>query len=180
MALRETFPSTTTSNWLRSAGERNVTSTVVNAFKPSSRRISPRYMENGFDVEPTTSTGGGEASVVNDQLTSVSSGLPARSLAPLVPPLTVSVYVDPYASALNGVNVATFVDELYVTFVATDMLDASFSRKVDVVIVLAVIGSLKVAVAEVPTLTPPAPFAGVFAVTVGGMRSGWIRDAMSS
>ena len=41
------------------------------------------------------------------------------------------------------------------------------------------IGSLNVAVAELPALTPAEPAAGVFAVTIGGIDSGWIRDAMS-
>ena len=39
----------------------------------------------------TTSTGGGDASVVNDQLTSAASVLPARSATPPAPPLTVAV-----------------------------------------------------------------------------------------
>ena len=46
-------------------------------------------------------------------------------------------------------------------------------------IVLAFIGSLNVAVDGLPTLTPVAPCAGDLRVTVGGVVSGWIRDAMS-
>ena len=46
--------------------------------------------------------------VVNDQVTSDASALPARSLmrGSVVPPLSVAVYVAPYASALAGVSVA--------------------------------------------------------------------------
>ena len=36
------------------------TSIVVNAFRPSSRRISPMYARERVAVEPTTSTGGGD------------------------------------------------------------------------------------------------------------------------
>ena len=41
------------------------------------------------------------------------------------------------------------------------------------------IGSLNVAVGDVPTLTPAAPFAGVVAVIVGGVVSGVTLRPMS-
>ena len=47
------------------------------------------YVANGFVTEPTTSIGGGEASVENDQVESAASALPARSVTPPAPPLTV-------------------------------------------------------------------------------------------
>ena len=60
-------------------------------------------------VEPTTRIGGGEASIENDQVESAASGLPARSVTPPAPPLTVTVYVAPYVSAFCGVSVAVLV-----------------------------------------------------------------------
>ena len=56
----------------------NATSIVVNAFTPSSAGSRPgtwRKIRRRADDED----GGGESSVVNDQLTSVTSALPARS-----------------------------------------------------------------------------------------------------
>jgi len=50
-------------------------------------------------------TAGCNGSVVNDQLTDPFMGSPVVSLAPL----TVTVYVVPYASAAVGVNVSVFV-----------------------------------------------------------------------
>ncbi len=60
----------------------------------------------------------------------------------------------------------------------TTAFDAFLSWNVVDVIVLAFIGSLNVAVGAVPALTPFEPAAGVVPVTVGGIDSGWIADAM--
>ena len=52
-------------------------------------------MPNGRAVEVTTSSCGGDASIVNDQTTLAASALPATSVTPPAPPLTVAVYVAP-------------------------------------------------------------------------------------
>ena len=75
-ALRAVSPSRTTSKLLSTELESSEASSVVKASTPSSRRISVWYIPNGLALEPTTSRGGGEASVVNDQLTSEASALP--------------------------------------------------------------------------------------------------------
>ena len=177
--LNDVFPRTTTSNCASKAADSNETSMVVNVVRPSLRRISPRYVVNGLDAAVTTSTFDGDPSVVNDQPTSAVSGLPKKSWTPPVPPFTVTVYVAPNCSAACGVSVAVFVVALYDT-VAGMTVDAAFFSWIRLdVIVLAFIGSLKVAVGDTPMLTPVAPFAGVNAVTVGGVVSFWICDAMS-
>jgi hypothetical protein len=76
VALSAVSPRMTTSKPARTDGEMNETSSVVNASTPSLRRISPMYIPNGLAVEVTIRTGGGDASVENDQLTSAAIGLP--------------------------------------------------------------------------------------------------------
>ena len=59
------------------------------------------------------------------------------------------------------------------------MPPGSVSVNVPPVMLLARIVSLNVAVATVPTLWPPVPFAGVLAVIVGGAVSGVTLRSMS-
>ena len=79
---RAASPSSTTSKLASTAGESSAESSVVNASSPSFRRISPRYEPKGLALEVTTSSGGGDVSVVNDQLASVATAFPERSFAP--------------------------------------------------------------------------------------------------
>ena len=59
------------------------------------------------------------------------------------------------------------------------MFAESFSRNVELVIVLGSIDSLNVAVTGVPTLIPAEPSAGVFETIVGGVVSGVTLVTMS-
>jgi hypothetical protein len=58
-------------------------------------------------LEVAEPTGGG--TVVNVDVASAASALPARSFTPDEPPLTTIVYVAEFASAVAGVNVTEFV-----------------------------------------------------------------------
>ncbi len=53
--------------------------------------------------------GGGALAVVNDHVRSAASEFPAKSLAPVGPPLTRAVYVFSYVSRAFGWSVATLV-----------------------------------------------------------------------
>ena len=130
--------------------------------------------------EVTTSSCGGDASVVNDQLTSAASAFPATSVTPPAPPLSVTVYDAPYANAACGVTVAVFEAASYDTVAGTTAAVASFSWNVALVVEPAFIGSLNIAVIEAPALTPAAPGAGALAVTVGRVVSGVTLRAMSA
>src|SRR5919204_2976169 len=113
--VRDVSPSSTTSNPLSADELSRDMSSVVNASRPSLRRISVVYVVNGFDADVSTRIGVGLASVVKDDVVSDATGLPARSAAPPAPPLTVNVYVVPNRRTDCGVSVAMFVDELKVT-----------------------------------------------------------------
>src|SRR4051812_27634625 len=108
-AVKVVWPMITTSNVLRTLADSSEASSVVNESRPSLRRISPMYAPNGLLAADTTRTCGGDASVENVHDTSAASGLPARSVTASAPPLIVTRYVTPYASALCGVTVATLV-----------------------------------------------------------------------
>jgi hypothetical protein len=82
----------------------------------------------------------------------------------------VAVYCVLYASGTDGVSVAVFVDEEYVTVPATEP-PPPVSVNVEVVIVVEFIASLKVAVTGEVIATPVEPDAGVTAVTVGGVAA---------
>src|SRR5581483_8393616 len=110
---------------------------------------------------------GGALAVVNDQETSEASGLPARSVTPLAPLLTLAVYVVAYANDAPGCSFAVLVGASYVTVAATSALLASRSSKVLPLTVTALSGSLNVAVTAVPGDTAVAPFDGAVAVICG-------------
>ncbi len=112
----------------------------------------------------------GSAPVVNDQLRSAASGLPARSLTPLLLPLTVAVWSVLAASALAGVRVAVLLAEF--TVAATSVPPGSRNSKVALLTVAGSNASLKVMVTGLAGSTPVALDAGDVTVTVGGVVSG--------
>jgi hypothetical protein len=111
----------------------------------------------------------GADAVVNSEKNWGESALPATSRTPFV---TVTEYCVPNASGVDGAIVAVLVPALYETkagIVAPS--EAVFSRTVEDVIVFASIDSLNAIEIEELMDTPAAPFAGVTAITVGGVVS---------
>jgi hypothetical protein len=77
-----------------------------------------------------------------------------------------------FGSVLVGVNSATRVAAVYFTVPAMAApVDVTFIVNVDVLIVFGSIGSLNVTVDLPARETPVAPFAGLVAITVGGVMS---------
>ena len=76
LALRAVSPSRAMSKLESTVEESSEASSVVNSSRPSLRRISLRYVPNGLPLDVMTSTCGGEASVVNDQVESLAIALP--------------------------------------------------------------------------------------------------------
>jgi hypothetical protein len=105
--------------------------------------------------------------VVKDQLKSLAMALPLKSFTPPDPPLMVTEYVVRGKSSTVGVRVAVDVAVVYVTLAGTTLLEESCITTVTALIVEDVIGSLNVAVAEIPRLTPELWSAGVTELTVG-------------
>ena len=112
----------------------------------------------------------GPAAVVNDQLTGATIVFPAVSFTPD----TVAVYDVPAASTDDGVNVAVFVDELYAVVPVTEVAPVVSANPT----VAAWTGSENVADAVADVATLVALFAGVVAVTVGGVVSGGATAAV--
>ena len=113
--------------------------------------------------------GGGVPLVVNDQLKSPTIALPASSLTPASPPLTVTVYLVPELSAASGVSVLVGVSPPAWADECTRSPDAA-TRSSNVVgfTVAAFIIELNVAVTTVVGATPVASRAGVIEFTVTG------------
>jgi len=109
--------------------------------------------------------------VVNDQLF-VAIVLPARSCSLGVGGDKVTVNEVEAASDEDGLNVAVLPSVLIYDIVPGIPVPALFFRiNEDVVMVELLIASLNLAVIEVVTGTPVAPFAGLVLVTVGGVMS---------
>src|SRR5215208_4277338 len=101
------------------------------------------------------------------QVLSAASGLPARSLTPAAPLLTVAVIVCPYGRFDDGVSVAVWVDALYATDAGIAVPEPSASVNVWAVTVEASIASSNVTVGLVVTGRSSAPSAGVKPLTRG-------------
>ena len=89
---------------------------------------------------------------MKDQVKSLAMALPLKSFTPLDPPLIVTVYVVRAASSAVGVRVAVAVAAVYVTLLGIALPEESCMMTVNVLTVEEVIGSLNVAVAEIPRL----------------------------
>jgi hypothetical protein len=107
--------------------------------------------------------------VVNVQLKATASGLPARSLAPV---LTFTVNRVLAASALVGENVATLPIPAYATEPGTGVVPGPVTVNVVPVIVSGSICSLKFTATLVLSATPVAPQVGIVESTVGAVVSG--------
>src|SRR5581483_2068228 len=112
---------------------------------------------------------GAATGVVNVQTLSAGSGLPAGSVTPPGPPLTVAVKAAPAASAAAGVRTALREAASHVTVAATAAPVASASVYVVADSDAGATGSLKAARTAVAAAV--APLAGVTAVTAGGVVS---------
>jgi len=117
------------------------------------------------------------SAVVNDQLDVDASGLPETSLTPLLPPVTVAVYLVLDDRVEPGVNVAVRVATSYVTVAETGAVPVRVN--VVALMVLAFIASLNVTVTAVDALTPVAPEAGERAVIVGALVSAVVNDQVA-
>jgi len=124
--------------------------------------------EAGTPVAPAAGafavTVGGFAFVVNDQVNAAASATPSADLTVVS---SFAVYVVLPTRLAEGVSVAVFEGESYVTVAATADPPDGVSVKLELVIVVGSIAREKVAVGAIVSATPVAPLAGVFAVTVG-------------
>src|SRR3954453_4934318 len=109
--------------------------------------------------------------VLKPAVKSAASALPAASLTPAAPPLTVSVYECPSGSEADGVSVAVRVAASYETVDVTAAFWSSLSVTVVASMVDAVIDSSNVTVGFVAADWSSAPSAGVTEATFGGRVS---------
>src|SRR5262245_47259753 len=109
--------------------------------------------------------------VVNDQVTSAASALPARSLTPAWPALIKSVYVDYGRSPRLVDAVAVRVAALYVTVTSITAAELSRTSNDAPVTLAGSRGSLNTAATEVASCAFVAPMAGDTLMIVGGVTS---------
>jgi hypothetical protein len=112
---------------------------------------------------------GGGPLVVKDQLKSLVMALPASSLTPAGPPLTVAVYLVPEASAEIGISVLVGVSPPACADAGTRFPSGSRNSNVVAFTVDAFIIALNVAVTTVVGATPVASRGGVIEFTVTGV-----------
>src|SRR3954466_5802653 len=120
---------------------------------------------------PWSGGGGGGPAVVNDQVKSAASALPAESLIPVGPDFSVAVYAVEKASEEDGSSVTFSVPASQATLAATAAPPGPRSVNVEVPTVAESSGSLKVAVRFADAATAGAPEAGDTETTVGGVES---------
>ena len=100
--------------WMKSVHERFAAGRVPSSGSvacPAKEMLSPTFHRaGGEDGESMTAVGPWlvEFPVVKVQVESEASALPARSLTPLLPPLTVAVYVELASRSLLGSSVAVW------------------------------------------------------------------------
>src|ERR1019366_6473439 len=94
------------------------------------------------------------------------------SLTPLLPLMTVAVYVVEAASAESGVNVALSAPALYATEAESGGVGPGRRTTGPLFTVDGSRASLNLAVTVAPVATAVPPFTGVTLVTVGGVVSG--------
>src|SRR3954451_23747798 len=127
-------------------------------------RDSPAGHDGWRGERPAPSVVAGYAPVVKLHVV-VASGLPARSVMPFAPPVTVTVYCVFAVSVPLGSRIHLFVVPLRVTVALTAAPPVGVS--VNVVMLTFATASLKVAVMLAVRLTPVAPEAGTWLDTFG-------------